>query len=104
VDALNADLRAVRRDRGELAGADMPFETKHGEAACAIGDRAQFTDTDQRAHIYRRNVGTTTAIDAGTRRLPQHWTADAPCRGQPASSRASDTATRARSKRGRGRP
>jgi ATP-dependent exoDNAse (exonuclease V) alpha subunit len=69
VDALNADLRAVQRDRGELAGADMPFETKHGEAAFAIGDRVQFTDTNQRAHIYKGNVGTITAIDAGTRQL-----------------------------------
>ena len=32
VDALNAELRPVRRERGEL-GEDVGFETKHGEAA-----------------------------------------------------------------------
>ena len=44
VDSLNEDLRAVRRERGEL-GADHNFTTKHGLAAFAVGDRVQFTDT-----------------------------------------------------------
>jgi Ti-type conjugative transfer relaxase TraA len=69
VDALNAALRQVRRDRGELAEPDMRFETKHGPAGFAIGDRVQFTDTDKRARIYNGNVGTLTGIDAGTGRL-----------------------------------
>ena len=70
VDALNAELRQVRRDRGELAGDDTRFETKHGEADFAPGDRVQFTDTLKLAGIYNGNVGTITAIDAGDRRDP----------------------------------
>ena len=61
VDALNAELRQVRRDRGELAGDDTRFETKHGEADFAPGDRVQFTDTRKPAGIYNGNVGTITA-------------------------------------------
>jgi Ti-type conjugative transfer relaxase TraA len=66
VDALNAELRQVRRDRGELAGADVRFETKHGPADFSAGDRVQFTDTLKPARIYNGNVGTITGIDAGT--------------------------------------
>jgi Ti-type conjugative transfer relaxase TraA len=64
VDALNAELRQVRRDRGELAGTDTRFETKHGEADFAPGDRVQFTDTLKFARIYNGNVGTISEIDA----------------------------------------
>src|SRR6202035_1093205 len=39
VDALNAELRQVRRERGELTGDDARFETKHGKADFAPGDR-----------------------------------------------------------------
>jgi hypothetical protein len=63
VDALNAELRQVRRERGELSGPEIEFETKHGPATFAIGDRVQFTDTDKRAGIYNGNTGTITAID-----------------------------------------
>jgi hypothetical protein len=63
VDALNAELRQVRRERGELAGPEVRFETKHGVADFSPGDRVQFTETDKRAHIYNGNVGTITAID-----------------------------------------
>jgi Ti-type conjugative transfer relaxase TraA len=66
VDALNAELRQVRRERGELTGADVAFNTKHGVAAFAVGDRVQFTDTDKRRHIYNGNAGTITGFDAGT--------------------------------------
>jgi hypothetical protein len=66
VDALNAELRQVRRDRGELSGGDVEFNTKHGPAAFAVGDRVQFTDTDKRRHIYNGNVGTITGLDART--------------------------------------
>jgi Ti-type conjugative transfer relaxase TraA len=62
VDALNKDLRAVRRERGEL-GDDFLFTTKHGEAAFAIGDRVQFTDTLKGAGIYNGNAGVITRID-----------------------------------------
>jgi Ti-type conjugative transfer relaxase TraA len=64
VSQLNADLRQVRRDRGELAGSDARFETKHGSADFAVGDRVQFTDTDKRLHIYNGNAGVITGIDA----------------------------------------
>jgi Ti-type conjugative transfer relaxase TraA len=66
VDALNAELRQVRRDRGELLGPDVQFETKHGPAEFAPGDRVQFTDTLKAARIYNGNVGTITGIDART--------------------------------------
>ena len=66
VDAFNLDLRAVRRERGELAGDDVWFETKHGALPFAVGDRVQFTDTLKAARLYNGNVGTVTAIDAGT--------------------------------------
>jgi hypothetical protein len=66
VDTLNAELRQVRRDRGELTGADVELDTKHGPAAFAVGDRVQFTDTDKRRHIYNGNAGTITGLDART--------------------------------------
>jgi Ti-type conjugative transfer relaxase TraA len=66
VDALNAELRQVRRERGELTGRDVQLETKHGRAAFAVGDRVQFTDTDKKLRIYNGNVGTITFIDPST--------------------------------------
>ncbi len=66
VDALNAELRQVRRERGELTGGDVALETKHGVAAFAVGDRVQFTDTDKKLGIYNGNVGTITRLDPAT--------------------------------------
>ena len=63
VDALNTELRQVRRARGEFFGPDVRLETKHGEAVFAVGDRVQFTDTDKAARIYNGNVGTITGLD-----------------------------------------
>nr|WIE94760.1 AAA family ATPase [Mesorhizobium sp. WSM4875] len=68
VDALNKDLRAVRRERGEL-GQDFVFTTKHGEAAFAVGDRVQFTDTLKGAGIYNGNAGVITSIDRNFGRI-----------------------------------
>ena len=65
VDRLNAELRAVRQQRGEL-GEDHRFATKHGDAAFAVGDRIQFSDTLRSAKIYNGNAGTITGIDADT--------------------------------------
>ena len=65
VDRLNAELRMVRKERGEL-GRDHRFETKHGTADFAVGDRVQFTDTLKAARIYNGNAGSITAIDAAT--------------------------------------
>ena len=66
VSQLNAELRQVRRDRGDLVGADVRLETKHGAADFAVGDRVQFTDTDKRRHIYNGNAGVITGLDART--------------------------------------
>jgi len=65
VDRLNAELRRVRRERGEL-GRDVRLETKHGAANFAVGDRVQFTDTDKRLHIYNGNAGTIIGLNAAT--------------------------------------
>jgi Ti-type conjugative transfer relaxase TraA len=66
VDTLNAALRQVRRDRGELTGRDVQLETKHGCAVFAVGDRVQFTDTDKKLRIYNGNLGTITRLDPST--------------------------------------
>ena len=106
VDALNAELRQVRRDRGELLGADVRFETKHGPADFAPGDRVQFTDTLKAARIYNGNVGTITGIDAATgviraRVDPPRRGRAGRWRGRPRSSPGSGTAMPARSTRAR---
>jgi len=66
VDRLNAELRGVRRDRGELASPDTVLATKHGEAAFAAGDRVQFTDTAKKLGIHNGNAGTITGLDRAT--------------------------------------
>ena len=66
VSLINAELRQVRRARGELGSPDVRFETKHGAADFAVGDRVQFTDTDKRRHIYNGNAGVITGIDVRT--------------------------------------
>ena len=62
VDALNADLRDVRKARGEL-GEGVMLQTRHGAAEFAVGDRVQFTDTVKRDGIHNGAVATITAID-----------------------------------------
>ena len=69
VDRLNAELPAVRRERGELGGVEAEFETKHGRAAFAVGDRVQITATDARAGLYNGTVGTVSGLDRASRRL-----------------------------------
>ncbi len=69
VDRLNAELRQVRRDRGELASPDVVLTTKHGEAAFAVGDRVQFTDTAKKLGVYNGNAGVVTGLDADTGRV-----------------------------------
>ena len=66
VSLINAELRQVRRERGELASPDARLDTKHGAADFAVGDRVQFTDTDKRRHIYNGNAGVIIGIDART--------------------------------------
>ncbi|MBP1806914.1 AAA family ATPase [Rubellimicrobium aerolatum] len=68
VDALNAELRAVRKARGEL-GEDMRLETKHGAALFAVGDRVQVTETLRSARLWNGNAGVITGLDARTGRI-----------------------------------
>ncbi len=66
VTQLNADIRAVRRERGELGKQDYEFETAHGKAAFAAGDRIQFIGTDKKKGLYNGAAGTVQAIDGAT--------------------------------------
>ena len=68
VDALNAELRAVRKARGEL-GEDVRFDTKHGAASFAVGDRVQVTETLRAARLWNGNAGVITGLDARTGRI-----------------------------------
>jgi hypothetical protein len=62
VAQLNAGLRAVRRDRGEL-GPDHPIPTSEGLQNFATGDRLQITRTDKRAGLYNGMIGTVEKIE-----------------------------------------
>jgi hypothetical protein len=57
VTELNSALRLVREQRGEL-GQSQRFETKHGPADFAPGDRIQFTGTDKRQGLFNGQAGT----------------------------------------------
>ncbi|WP_174513387.1 AAA family ATPase [Methylocella tundrae] len=69
VDALNAELRGVRRAQGALSGVDVVFETRHGALPFAVGDRVQLTDTLKRAGLYNGNAGVITGVDRGEGRI-----------------------------------
>ena len=67
VDALNSDLRAIRRERGEL-GKDYLLQTRDGPTAFAAGDLLQFTGSayyagDKQAGLVAGGVGTLRGID-----------------------------------------
>jgi Ti-type conjugative transfer relaxase TraA len=62
VDSLNAGLRAVRKERGEL-GEDHGFQTKHGRADFAERDRIQLTGTDKGRGLINGAAGTIERID-----------------------------------------
>jgi ATP-dependent exoDNAse (exonuclease V) alpha subunit len=62
VNQLNAALRGVRKQRGEL-GEDTAIDTAHGRHQFAAGDRIQFTGTDKKQGIYNATTGTIEAID-----------------------------------------
>jgi hypothetical protein len=59
---LNAELRAVRKERGEL-GADHALTTKDGKLNFAANDRLIFNTTDKRKGIINGATGTITNID-----------------------------------------
>jgi len=64
VNQLNAAIRQVRKDAGELEWQDHTFDTKHGRADFSAGDRLQFTGTlDKKRGITNGDAGTVRAID-----------------------------------------
>ncbi len=90
VDRLNAELRQVRRDRGELGSPDVVLTTKHGEAAFAVGDRVQFTDTAKKLGVYNGNAGVITGLDADTGRVAVRLDAPAGKEGRVVTWSAAD--------------
>jgi Ti-type conjugative transfer relaxase TraA len=63
VDRLNADIRAVRKERGEIGGEDHGFQTQHGRAEFSERDRIQFTGTDKGKGLSNGAAGTIEKID-----------------------------------------
>jgi Ti-type conjugative transfer relaxase TraA len=61
VAQLNADLRSVRRARGEL-GPDFIVPTADGDQTFARGDRLQLTGTNKSAGLYNGMIGTVEEI------------------------------------------
>ena len=66
VDALNASLREVRRQRRRVSARTCGSPPSTAPADFAVGDRVQFTDTLRAVKIYNGNAGTITGIDATT--------------------------------------
>jgi hypothetical protein len=62
VDRLNVALRGIREQRGEL-GTGHEIETAHGRFAFSVGDRVQFTGTDNKQGIKNGRAGTIIALD-----------------------------------------
>jgi hypothetical protein len=56
VAMLNATLRSVRKQRGEL-GEEHAFDTAHGRQVFAAGDRIQFTATDKTVQLVNGTTG-----------------------------------------------
>jgi len=65
VDRVNAELRAVRVGRGELGDIDHVFQTRHGKATFAVGDRVQFTATEKPLGIQNGETATILSIRSG---------------------------------------
>jgi len=63
VNQLNIELRAVRKQRGELEWQDHELSTAHGRFDFSAGDRIRFTGTDKQAGIINGATGTIEAID-----------------------------------------
>ena len=90
VSLINAELRAVRRERGELAGSDVRLQTKHGPAEFAVGDRVQFTGTAKPLGIYNGNAGVITGLDASTGQVTARLDGAAGTEGRTVSWSASE--------------
>ena len=65
VDRLNLELRAVRKDRGELEWEDHAIKTAHGRFDFSSGDRIRFTGTDKEVGVINNATGTIEMIDGG---------------------------------------
>jgi hypothetical protein len=63
VNQLNAALRDVRKQRGELEWEDHELKTAHGRFQFSTGDRMSFTGTDRKLGIDNGATGTIEAID-----------------------------------------
>jgi len=63
VDRLNAEIRAVRKERGELGSEDHSFQTKHGRADFSAQDRIQITGTDKAKGLINGAAGTIEKIE-----------------------------------------
>ena len=63
VDRLNADIRTVRKERGEIGGKDHAFQTKHGPAEFSERDRIQITGTDKGRGLINGAAGTIEKIE-----------------------------------------
>jgi Ti-type conjugative transfer relaxase TraA len=61
VNQINAVVREARKSSGELTDGQT-FETKHGKAEFAVGDRLQFTATDHMRGIVNGYAGAVTEI------------------------------------------
>jgi len=66
VDRLNADIRTVRKERGEIGGEDHAFQTKHGTAEFSERDRIQITGTDKGRGLINGAAGTIEKIEGDT--------------------------------------
>ena len=75
-----------------MPGPEVAFDTKHGRALFAVGDRVQFTQTDKRAGIYNGHAGTITAIDAASGRLSAVLDASGGGKGREVSWSAAELA------------
>ena len=62
VRKLNEEIRAVRRERGEL-GEDHQFKTKDGIISVAEGDRIIFTTTNRKAGVINGVMGEVESIE-----------------------------------------
>lgn len=73
VRALNADIRAARQERGELArgegeqgrlGREHVFETNDGKRAFAPGDRIVFLENNRELGVKNGMLGTVSSVEA----------------------------------------
>jgi Ti-type conjugative transfer relaxase TraA len=69
VRALNADIRAARQERGELArgedAGERTFQTNDGSRAFAAGDRIVFLENNRDLGVKNGMLGTVTGVEDG---------------------------------------